>query len=132
MMKVFVLSLSLLTLAGCQTHPAQYSALDVGVSNNQPCFIVPDSSISGALTATAPTITRLDGKQWQTLTPGATSQPSRVITAGVCIGWPGINWQPGVYDVAFKVSDKDHATRYATRFVLTQASSGAITVSKQE
>lgn len=132
MMKAIVLALPLLALAGCQTHPAQYASLDVGIANNQPCFIVPGSSTSSVLTATAPTVTRLEGNAWRTLTPGATWQPQRVLTPGVCTGWPGINWQSGVYDVAFKVSDKDHATRYATRFVLQKPHDGAITVSKQE
>ncbi len=132
MMKAIALALPLLALAGCQTHPAQYASLDVGVANNQPCFIVPGSPASGLLTATAPTIARLEDNQWQTLTPGATWQPERMITAGVCTGWPEINWQPGVYDVAFKVSDNDHATRYATRFVLQQTHGGAMTISKQE
>lgn len=132
MTKAMVMLLPLFALVGCQIHSAQYSALDVGVANNQPCFIVPTTSLSGALTATAPTITRLNGSQWQVLTPGATWQPTRTIIAGDCTGWTEINRQPGVYDIAFKVSTKDRATRYAARFVVQKNGDGKIAVHQQE
>jgi len=35
--------------------------------------------------------------------------------------WPDINWQAGVYDVVFKGSDRNNATR----FILTRSTYGA-------
>lgn len=131
MNKIALTSLVLITLSGCQIHPPQYASAGMEIKDNQPCFsIIPLSS--AALVATAPTINKLNGSEWRTITPPASWQPTRAISASHCTVWPDINWQSGVYDVAFKVSDSNNATRYATRFMLTRSAQGELTVHKQE
>ncbi|NCF07805.1 MULTISPECIES: putative T6SS immunity periplasmic lipoprotein [Kosakonia] len=131
MNKIGLTSLVLITLSGCQSHPPQYASAGVEIKDNQPCFSMTPLS-STALVATAPTINKLNGSEWQTMTSPANWQPTRVISASHCTVWPDINWQAGIYDVVFKVSDGNNATRYATRFMLTRSAQGELTVQKQE
>lgn len=131
MIKVILTSLVFIMLAGCQSHPPQYTSAGVVIKDNQPCFSITPSS-STTLVTTAPTINTLNGSEWRTITPPASWQPTRKISASHCTVWPDINWQAGVYDVVFKVSDGNNATRYATRFTLSRSARGEFTVHQQE
>ena len=74
-MKLMPLTLSALLIDGCVSHSTQYKALDVGMKNKVPCFIIPaEASLTAPLKAYPPTVMHNQGGIWE-----ATSSPGTLV-----------------------------------------------------
>ncbi|EMM0381644.1 hypothetical protein RI820_001536 [Pluralibacter gergoviae] len=131
--KLMILTLSALLINGCVSHPAQYKALDVGMKNNAPCFIIPtETSLTAPLKAYPPTVMHNQRGKWEATSSPGTSGELQTLQAGECYAWSGIAWQTGEYDVSLKVMGANKSQRYATRFILTQDKNKKRVINKME
>ncbi|CAO95671.1 putative T6SS immunity periplasmic lipoprotein [Erwinia tasmaniensis] len=135
MKKPVIIPIVALLLTACQLEKPQFERMQVRVNHNQPCFIIPQNAADrhAALTSNGPMVSWFDQQQWQVISPSSVTAEDRAVNAGECTQWPGINWDPGSYNVFMRVNDRASGDiiRYRADFSLLRNQQGELSLGSQ-